>query len=328
MGNITIVPVWLIQDILVLVVATLMVFYIINYEERPKIVLMQFISFVFFYAAAFENVAVSMGLMGNEGFYAYGHSILMVFNTPLTVPIIEFLIVYSTLRVLKTVNIPAWTKPFITGLSAMVFDFSLDPVAVKQIFETSEGTIGRWSFYPIPGEPLIYGEPVMNFTGWIYIAGYWTAFILIGEWWHKKKGYSTLVGYLYPILASILSVICLVSPLSNFFNFMAPFFPRTSNMQWVMLIALSIITVGVLVLAFVKFWDRRFVSSLNYKKDFPVMFTFLGFPLANTIFCIIGGYTQILWLVVLAEVLLLLGWFGIYSLNIKFFKGKEVLPTK
>ncbi len=323
MGNITIVPVWIFQDILVLIIAALMVFYIIQYEERPKIVLMQFIGFVFFYAAAFENVAVSMGLLGNEGFYAYGHSILMIFNIPLTVPIIEFLIVYSTLRVLKTINIPSWTKPFITGLSAMIFDFSLDPVAVKQIFQTSEGIIGRWSYYPIPGEPVIYGEPVMNFTGWIYIAGYWTAFILIGEWWHKKKGYSTLVGYLYPILASLLSLVCLVSPLSNFFNFMAPFFPRTSNMQWVMLIALSVITVGVLVLTFVKFWDRRFVSSLNYKKDFPIMFTFVGIPLANTIFCIIGGYTQVLWLVVLAEVLLLLGWFGIYSLNKKFFLRKR-----
>ena len=327
MGNITLVPVWLIQDILVLIIATLMIFYIINNEERPKIVLMQFIGFVFFYAAAFENVAVSMGLMGNEGFYAYGRSILMIFNIPLTVPIIEFLIVYSTLRVLKTINIPSWTKPFITGLSAMIFDFSLDPVAVKQIFQTSEGIIGRWSYYPIPGEPVIYGEPVMNFTGWIYIAGYWTTFILIGEWWHKKKGYNNLIGYLYPILASILSLVCLVSPLSNFFNFMGPFFPRTSNMQWVMLIALSVITVGILVLAFVKFWDRRFVSSLNYRIDFPIMFTFLGFPLINTLFCVIGGYMEVLWLVVLAELLLLLGWCGIYILNKKFFLRNEVFPT-
>jgi hypothetical protein len=98
---------------------------------------------------------------------------------------------------------------------------------------------------------------------------------------------------------------------------MGPLFARTSNMQWVMLISLSVISVGILVLAFVKFWDGRFVSSLNYKKDFPIMFTFLGFPLINTLFCIIGGYTEILWLVVLAQVLLLLGWSGIYSLSKK-----------
>lgn len=319
MGSITLVPVWMIQDILVLIIATLMVFYIINNEERPKVVLMQFICFVFFYAAAFENVAVFMGSIGKEGFYSYGRSILMIFNVPITVPIIEFLIIYSTLRVLKTINIPSWTKPFITGLTAMIFDFSLDPVAVKQIFQTSEGIIGRWSYYPISGEPVIYGEPVMNFTGWIYIAGYWTIFILIGEWWHKKKGYSNLIGYLYPFLASILSLICLVSPISNFFNYMGPFFNRTSNMQWVMLVFLSVISLGIFVLAFIKYWDRRFVSSLNFRKDFPIMFTFLGFPLINTLFCIFGGYMEVLWLVVLAELLLLIGWCGIYILNKKFF---------
>lgn len=319
MGNITIVPVWMIQDILVLIIATLMIFYIIDNEERPKIVLMQFVCFVFFYASAFENVAVLMGSIGKEGFYSYGRSILMIFNVPLTVPIIEFLIVYSTLRVLKTINIPSWTKPFIAGLSAMIFDFSLDPVAVKQIFQTSEGIIGRWSYYPLPGEPVIYGEPVMNFTGWIYIAGYWTAFILIGEWWHKKSGYSKLIGYIYPVLASILSLICLISPISNFFNFMGPFFTRTSNMQWVMLISLSLISVGILVLALVRYWDGRFVSSLDYRKDFPIMFTFLGFPFANTLFCIIGGYMEVLWLVILAELLLLLSWIGIYILNKKQF---------
>jgi len=322
MGNITIVPVWMIQDILVLIIATLMIFYIIDNEERPKIVLMQFVCFVFFYASAFENVAVFMGSIGKEGFYSYGHSILMIFNVPLTVPIIEFLIVYSTLRVLKTINIPSWTKPFIAGLSAMIFDFSLDPVAVKQIFQTSEGIIGRWSYYPLPGEPVIYGEPVMNFTGWIYIGGYWTAFILIGEWWHKKSGYSKLIGYIYPVLASILSLICLVSPISNFFNFMGPFFTRTSNMQWVMLISLSLISVGILVLALVKYWDGRFVSSLDYRKDFPIMFTFLGFPFANTLFCIIGGYMEVLWLVVLAQVLLLSGWSAIYIFSKKSFKMK------
>lgn len=135
----------------------------------------------------------------------------MLFNIPITVPIIEFLIIYSTLRVLKSVNIPSWTKPFITGLSAMVFDFSLDPVAVKQIFETMDGTIARWTYYPLAGEPQIYGEPVMNFTGWIYIAGYWTVFILIGEWWHKKKGYSKTVGYIYPFLAALASLACMFS---------------------------------------------------------------------------------------------------------------------
>lgn len=315
MGSLTIVPIWMIQDIIVLIIATLMIFYIIDTEERPKVVIMQFISFIFFYAAIFENVAVQMGIFGKPGFYAYGHSILMAHNIPLTVPIIEFLIVYSTLRILRTINIPTWTKPFITGLSAMVFDFSLDPVAVKQIYQTAEGVIGRWSYYPVPGEPVIYGEPVMNFTGWIYIGGYWAAFILIGEWWHQKSGYNEKVGYAYPVIASLLSLICLVSPISNFFNYMGPFFDRTSNMQWVMLIALTLISVAVLVLAITKYWDHKALRSWDYKKDFPVMFTFVGFPIVNTFFCILGGFTEILWLVLLAQALLLAAWLWIYKVG-------------
>jgi hypothetical protein len=36
---------------------------------------------------------------------------------------------------------------------------------------------------------------------------------------------------------------------------------------------------------------------------------------------------EVLWLVVLAELLLLLGWCGIYILNKKFFLRNEVFPT-
>lgn len=93
-------------------------------------------------------------------------------------------------------------------------------------------------------------------------------------------------------------------------------------MQWVMLIALTIISVGILVLTLTKLWDRKVISSMDYKNDFPIMFTFLGFPLVNTIFCIIGGYMQVLWLVVLAQVLLLLCWIGIRILSKKVILKK------
>lgn len=50
------------------------------------------------------------------------------------------------------------------------------------------------------------------------------------------------------------------------------------------------------------------------------MFTFLGFPLVNTIFCLIGGYTEVLWLVVLAQIVLMLAWIGISRM------GKKASP--
>lgn len=48
MGDITVVPVWIIQDISVLIAAVLMVFYILDKETHPKTVLLQFLGFVFF----------------------------------------------------------------------------------------------------------------------------------------------------------------------------------------------------------------------------------------------------------------------------------------
>lgn len=61
MGDITVVPVWIIQDLIVLIAAVLMVFYILDKETHPKTVLLQFIGFVFFYAAVFEITASSLG---------------------------------------------------------------------------------------------------------------------------------------------------------------------------------------------------------------------------------------------------------------------------
>lgn len=53
------------------------------------------------------------------------------------------------------------------------------------------------------------------------------------------------------------------------------------------------------------------------------MFTFVGFPLVNTIFCIIGGFTEVLWLVALAQILLLLGWIGIYIMGKKQVQSRN-----
>ncbi|MFD1904070.1 hypothetical protein ACFSQ7_08360 [Paenibacillus rhizoplanae] len=75
MGELTVVPVWIIQDIIVLIAAVLMVFYILDKETHPKTVLLQFIGFcVFLRRRFFEITASSLG----EGFYAYGRSIFDV----------------------------------------------------------------------------------------------------------------------------------------------------------------------------------------------------------------------------------------------------------
>ncbi|SHH86185.1 Protein of unknown function [Sporobacter termitidis DSM 10068] len=303
--NFTLIPAWVLSDILVYIGAALLIFYIIKKEERPVTVLMEFICFVFFYAAVYENFATLVH------FYGYGRSLIMVFNVPLSVPVIEFMILYSGLKLLDTMRVPAWTKPILAGFFAIIADFSMDPVSVKMIFETLEGTIGRWTWYPHPGEPVIYGEPVLNFSGWMYITGYAAAFFMLGRQWHKKSNYSPAVGCAYPFAAVIASLLVLISPITRFLMMLDPIMAPYSNGQWIMLIVA--LAVPVLLLAFV--WRGRMTGALSVKADFPVFLTMLGYPVINIISCVIGGYWQVLWLVALAGAAMwtLVG--GIYALG-------------
>jgi uncharacterized membrane protein len=181
MGEFTFVPTWVVQDLLVFIAAIVTVFFIIRKEERPESILLEMLCFCFLYAAVYENFATLMG------WYGYGRTLLMVGNVPLSVPVVEYLVVYATLRMLAAMKVPTWSKPFIVGFMGMSFDFTLDPLATKLVYAVKEGTIGRWTWFPAPADVQIFGEPVYNFTGWVMICGYAAAALLLGRWWHKKR---------------------------------------------------------------------------------------------------------------------------------------------
>lgn len=286
-SNLIYVPSWVINDILVLIMATVMILYIVKTEKNPVSILLEFFVFTALYAAVFENFATVVG------FYQYGRSILMIGNIPLTVPIIEYLILYSALKLVDTMKVPFWSKPIIVGFIAILSDFSLDPVAVKMIPEG--GDIGRWAWY-LPEVPQIYNEPVHNFTGWMYIIGYAALFIMIGRSIHKKHNYNKKIGYIYPFVAHLIALLFVMSPLTQFLTILSPLMPQESNGEWYIFIFTMI--VPILILLFI--WRGKMVGHLSIKRDLPIFLTLLGFPVVNELFCLIGGYNQILWLVTLA----------------------------
>ena len=204
MGEFTFVPVWVAQDVLVLVAAVFTVVYILKKEERPTQILLEMVCFCLLDAAVYENFATLMK------WYGYGRSLIMIFNVPLTVPVVEFLVIYTTLRVLSTMKIPTWCKPLIVGVSGMIFDFSMDPVATMQVFTTREATIGRWSWFVGPHDVHIFTDPVYNYTG-DPLCGYAAAFLLLGRYWHRRSGYNRTVGYVYPIVTMLGALAILVS---------------------------------------------------------------------------------------------------------------------
>jgi len=292
MGIFTFVPVWVIQDIIVIILAVITVQFIIRKEEHPGPVILEFVCFVFLNAAVFENFATLMG------WYGYGRSVLMLFNVPLSVPILEYLVVYSSLRILNSMQIRTWCKPIIVGVFGMLADLSLDPLAVRQIFETKERTIGRWTWVFEPGAVNIFSIPVYNFSGWVLLCGYAAAFILLGRWWYRKSDFKFAVGYLYPVLGMLAALGILVTPLSNFLLWLQPFMQKGSVSEWIMMAFYLCMAAALLAV----FWRGRMLRKLSFKDDLPIFLVFTVSHISNIIFALIGGFYEILWLQILAAV--------------------------
>ena len=286
MTDFTFVPTWVIQDLVVYLLAAGVIAYIIRREEHPVARVMELRSFTLLYAAVFENAATLAHM------YTFGQSLVMVFNVPLSVPVFEAILTYSTLRVLGAMRMPTWLKPVTAGLVAIVADFSLDTVAVKDFHQS----VARWTWHTPPGHVMIYDEPVSNFTGWAPLVGYATTFFLLGRWWHRKSGYSKAVGYVYPVAAGLASLLCMFSPITSFLLFLSPFSAPGGPSEVVLLAVFLVVPLVLLAL----FWRGRMTARLSLTDDLPIFLVLGGLPLVNIVFCLIVGATQILWLVALA----------------------------
>ena len=286
MGLFTIVPAWIVQDLFVYLAAIALVLFILRREKEPQSILLEMLAFVVVYAAVYENFATI------RGFYGYGRTLIMIGNVPLTVPLVEYLVVYSSLRMLGAMKIPTWTKPLVVGFVAVLFDFALDPLAIKLVYPTLEGTVGRWTWFMGPGDVGIYGEPVFNFSGWMLICGYAAVFLLLGRWWHRRSGYARAVGIIYPVIAMIPALLLVVSPLSNFLLWLGPIFAKGGAGEWVMLGAW--LTVPIIVLAAA--WRGRMKEPFTWKQNAPVVFTLAGLPVITVVSTILYGFTGIVWM--------------------------------
>ena len=290
MGPFTVVPVWIIQDVIVLVLGVLTALFIVQHEEHPAPILLEFVCFIFLNAAVYENFATLMA------WYGYGRSILMIFNVPLTVPILEYLVVYAALRLLDTMDIRTWCKPFVVGALGMLADLSLDPLAVRQVYQTQAGSIGRWTWlYPL-GAVNIFDVPVYNFSGWVLLCGYAAAALLLGRWWYRKSGWRSSVGYIYPVLSMLLALGILVTPLSQFLLWLGPLMAKGGVAEWIMMGTHLVVATVLLAVC----WHGRMLRRLSFREDMPVFVVFITSHVSNIVFALIGGFYEILWLQILA----------------------------
>jgi hypothetical protein len=238
----------------------------------------------------------------------------MIGDVPLSVPLIEMCVFVTGLWLLEKMQIPGWCKPFIVGLFGMLQDFSLDPIAVRQVFDSQQVTSGRWTWLIEKWMVNIYDIPVYNFPGWMLIMLYASIFILLGRWWFKRSGYKPVVGYVYPFLSILLALIAMVSPLSQFLLWLAPFGTKGSNAEWIMLAFHLLFPTLLLIL----FWRGRMKYRLTFKDDFPVLIVPLVFHLVDILSTLANGSYTVLWLVLLSSVV------HLFLLGIIFYAGMKV----
>jgi hypothetical protein len=293
---------WLTQDMLALLLALFVLSFIIRREKRPFIVILEMFAFVFLYASVYENAAIVMRL------YSYGRSLVMIGFVPASVPLIEACILITGFWFLEKTSLPKWTWAPIIGLFGMLQDFSLDPLAIRQVHTIGGVTSGRWNWLINPAtDANILNVPVFNFPGWMLIMLYGTICLLVGRWWYQKSGYRPLVGIAYPFIAMLAALLLMISPLSRLLLWLGPFFQKGQTIEWFMLAFHLLVPAALLVFL----WRGRMTKRFTL-DDLPVFVFPTVLHLSDIVFTVLGGFTEILWFVLLASAvqtaLLLFAW--------------------
>jgi hypothetical protein len=284
---------WLVQDIIALLLAVFVLAFIIRREKRPVVVILEMFAFVFLYASVYENAACVMGL------YSYGRSLVMIGFVPASVPIIEACVLITGFWFLQKTAVPKWAWAPIVGLFGMLQDFSLDPLAIRQVHTVGQVTSARWNWLINPAaDANILRIPVFNFPGWMLIMFYGTICLLVGRWWYQKSGYKALVGYVYPFLAMIAALLLMISPLSRLLLWLGPVFQKGQPVEWIMLAVHLLVPTALLVF----FWRGRMTGPFT-RDDLPIFVFPTVLHLSDILYTLLGGYTEILWIVLLASAL-------------------------
>lgn len=293
---------WMLQDIIALLLGLLVVAFIVRREKHPATALLEMFAFCFIYASVYENAAIVMGL------YSYGRSLVMIGYVPASVPLIEACVLITGLWFLEKTSVPKWAWAPVVGLFGMLQDFSLDPLAIRQVHTLGGVTSARWNWLINPNTDVnILNVPVFNFPGWMLIMFYSTICVLVGRWWYLRSGYRPLVGIVYPFLAMFAALLLMISPLSRLLLWLGPVFQKGQASEWVML-AFHLLVPTVLLAVF---WRGRMTAPFT-RDDLPVFIVPTALHLSDIVFTLAGGFNEILWIVLLASAVqtgfLVFGW--------------------
>ncbi len=195
------------------------------------------------YAGLFENI----GVLGNTYNYSLDR-LVMVGVVPLSLLMIEAVIFYSALQFAEKLKFPKWAIPIVVGFLGVLNDLTIDPPAVFDLHLVNGIMEGRWN-WTVHYDGLLFGIPFFNFSGWFMLMFYYTMLIQLGRKFHEKSGYKRNRGIAYIILAPILGVLLIISPITRFILFLYPIFPLYLNRtaEIVMLSLIAVISIATLI---------------------------------------------------------------------------------
>lgn len=279
---------WLIQDIVVLLVSLGTLAFLVTRDRNPGLRLLEAFGFVFLYAALYENAAGVMGL------YTFGQSFVMIGYVPASIPLIEVCVLLLGLNMLEKTALPVWSWPLVIGLFGMLQDFSLDPLAVRQVHEVAGVTSARWNWlFDASTDASILGVPTFNFPGWILIMAYSATMLLVGRWLYRRSGERLWVGIVYPPVSMIVALGLMASPLSALLLWFGPVFARGGAVEWVMLalhLGVPLLLIGL--------FARRSGAGFT-RADLPLVLLPMALHLSDIAFAI-AAHPEVLWLSLLA----------------------------
>jgi hypothetical protein len=225
----------------------------------------------------------------------------MIGSVPLEILLIEASIWYTAFNLTDRLNLPIWVRPLVIGFFCMLQDMTLDPAAVFDRFAMTDaaevqrlgekypgafgpdGGSGQWNWTNPGYDDLFFGIPFFNYTGWLTMMAYYSAFVLLFRWLLQKFE-SRVMAYGYPFVSALAALLCISSPVNAFIVKGRPLFPEPDrSFEIVMLSLLSLASLAMIYL-----WRHRLLA-IDLKRDGWIIF---GIPVALHLFDIGYAFVQ------------------------------------